>query len=79
MANRTAVNTLLTEGAPSSSLIPAAAVLVQRRYRKRARKATLFYSIEVSADDVDDIVVGLFRGFGIARHVVARCLEVFYA
>jgi len=47
---------------------------VQRRYRKFDRKATLTFNLlllEVSADDLDDIVGGFFRGLGIARHVVA--------
>jgi hypothetical protein len=44
-------------------------MLVHGRYKKFAGKATFFYLFEVSADNVDDIG-GLFRGLGIARHVV---------
>jgi hypothetical protein len=65
------VKALLTKGSPSDGLIHAAEISVHKRYRKFARKATLFDSLQIGANDLDNVVCGLFRGLGVAWHVIA--------
>jgi hypothetical protein len=67
-----AANVLLTEESPSNEPIPATGIPVQNEDIENPRQRRLSSSsFQVATDNLNDIVGGFFRGFGIARHVVA--------